>query len=59
MKLLDTSKVGMRFAGTARALSCATWLDYAATSAHASAPAAVAQRKRRTGIAASVDRSII
>ncbi|HEX9178738.1 MAG TPA: hypothetical protein VF874_22540 [Mycobacterium sp.] len=40
--------VGMRVAGAARALPAATWTAHAAASAHATAPAAPAQRKRRT-----------
>jgi hypothetical protein len=59
MKLQNASKVGARFAGAAVALPCAMWPEYAAATAHLSAPAAAAQRKRRTAIGASVGRSNI
>ena len=48
MKNINIFAVGMRVAGAARALPAATWTAHAAASAHATAPAAPAQRKRRT-----------
>jgi hypothetical protein len=56
MILLNSSPVGMRVAGTARAFPCAQWHSYVIDSAHASATAAAGQRKR-PATAASVDRS--
>jgi hypothetical protein len=57
MILLNSSPVGMRVAGTARAFPCAGWQTYAIDTAHASAPASAGQRKRPAETAASVDRS--
>ena len=47
MKNMNMFAVGMRVAGATRALPAGTWTAHAAASAHATAPAASAQRKRR------------
>ena len=63
MKNINTIAVAMRAAGAGRALGSvfAVWPAHAATSAHATAPAAAAQRKRRTADATAtfVDRGPI
>lgn len=47
MTNMNIFAVGMRVAGAARALRASTWTAHAAASAHATAPVAAAQRKRR------------
>lgn len=62
MKNINTIAVGMRAAGAGRALGSvfAAWTAHA-TAAHTTAPAAAAQRKRRTAHATAtfVDRGPI
>jgi hypothetical protein len=57
MKSINTFAVGMCAAGAAWALRAAS--DFAAATAHATAPAVAAQRKRRTAPTAFVDGGII
>ena len=63
MNNINAIAVGMRAAGAGRALDSAfmSWPASAATPAHATAPAAAAQRKRRTADATAtfVDRGPI
>jgi hypothetical protein len=63
MKNINTFAVGMRAAGTAWALRAgsdfAARPAHAAATAHATPPAAAAQRKRRTASTAFVDRGIM
>jgi hypothetical protein len=47
MLSINLFAVGMRVVGASRALPASTWTAHAAASAHATAPAALAQRKRR------------
>ncbi len=51
MTTINAFAVSMRVVGDARALRVQPWSAHAAAPAHSTAPAAAAQRKRRTAAA--------